>query len=140
MSSENLTEVMLDQTFISTLLSKKIDSSMSVHGLSYTEFVIMQKLTDAHSGSLSRVDLADAVGLTASGVTRLLAPMEKNHLITKIVNPRDARQSLVGLTNTGMELYSNALVTFKHSCDVAFSLFTEREIKQLKKLLNKIKY
>jgi DNA-binding MarR family transcriptional regulator len=130
---------MLEQTYISTLLNKKVDSSLSVHGLSFTEFILMHKLQNSPSGSLSRITLADSIGLTGSGVTRLLAPMTKNNIVLKIVNSRDARQSLVGLTTAGKELYINALNSFEHSCSTIFSLLDKSEVVQLLKLLNKIK-
>jgi DNA-binding MarR family transcriptional regulator len=82
----------------------------------------MYKLHNSPSGSLSRITLADSIGLTGSGVTRLLAPMIKNHIVLKIVNSRDARQSLVGLTSTEKVLYKNALNSFEHSCHSIFSL------------------
>lgn len=65
--------------------------------------------------------------------------MTKNNITLKIVNPKDARQSLVGLTSAGKELYVNALNSFEHSCESAFSLLKEQEITQLLNLLNKIK-
>ncbi len=139
MSVQNITSLMLEHTLTSTLLSKKLDVSLSAHGVSYTEFVIMHRLYASQGGSLSRIALAEAVGLTASGVTRILAPMEKNNVVRKVANPRDARQSLVGLTDTGKELYADATVSFEHACNAAFSLFEDEEIEQLAKLLNKIK-
>jgi len=139
MNSINLTSLMLEQTYISTLLNKKVDSCLSVHGLSFTEFIIMHKLHNAPGGSLSRIALADSIGLTGSGVTRILAPMTKNNIVLKIVNSRDARQSLVGLTSAGNELYGDALNSFEHSCSSIFSLLEESEVKQLLGLLNKIK-
>ncbi len=139
MSTVNLISLMLEQTYICTLLNKKADSCLSVHGLSFTEFIIMHKLQNSPSGSLSRITLADSIGLTGSGVTRLLAPMTKNNIVQKFVNARDARQSLVGLTSAGKELYINALSSLEHSCSSVFSLLEESEIEQLLGLLNKIK-
>jgi DNA-binding MarR family transcriptional regulator len=139
MNSINLTSLMLEQTYISTLLNKKVDSCLSVHGVSFTEFIIMHKLHNSPGGSMSRITLADSIGLTGSGVTRLLAPMTKNNIVLKIVNSRDARQSLVGLTSTGKELYKDALNSFEHSCRSIFSLLEESEVELLLRLLNKIK-
>ncbi len=139
MTVKNIVSLMLEHTLTSTLLSKKLDTSLSAHGLSYTEFVIMHRLQSSPNGSLSRISLAESVGLTASGVTRLLAPMEKNNIVLKVANPRDARQSLVGLTEVGKELYADSAVSFEHACEAAFSLFEPEEIEQLMKLLNKIK-
>lgn len=131
--------LMLDQGYTNILLNKKMDSCLSPHGISFTEFTIMHKLHTSSAGVLSRIALADAIGLTASGVTRLLAPMMKNHIVEKTTNPRDARQSMVTLTNTGQELYKDSLVSFEHSCHSAFALLEESEIDQLVILLNKIK-
>ena len=82
MSSIKHTALMLEQVYASTLLSKKVDASLSVHGLSFSEFIIMHKLHQSKGGSLSRIALADSIGLTASGVTRLLSPMIKNNIVS----------------------------------------------------------
>lgn len=139
MSTNKHISLMLDQALTSTLLSKKMDSSLSVHGLSFTEFIILHNLQKSQGGAMSRITLADSTGLTASGVTRLLAPMTRNNIVLKTVNPRDARQSMVALTETGKELYINALISFGHTCNSVFALLEESEIDQLLGLLNKIK-
>jgi hypothetical protein len=41
MTSVNLTSLMLEQTYINTLLNKKVDYCLSVHGLGFIEFIIM---------------------------------------------------------------------------------------------------
>ena len=87
-SIKKYTALMVEQAYISTLLNKRLDSSLSVHGLSFTEFVILHKLYTAEGGAQSRIGLADSVGLTASGVTRLLAPMTKNNITIKIINSK----------------------------------------------------
>ena len=139
MSANKYSSLMLEQTFISTLLNKKVDSNLSIHGLSFTEFVIMHQLACSQSSAMSRIALADSIALTASGVTRLLAPMIKNNIVLKTSNPRDARQSMVALTLAGKTLYSDALITFEHTCSSAFSLLEEAEVDQLLTLLNKVK-
>lgn len=139
MTSVNLTSLMLEQTYINTLLNKKVDYCLSVHGLGFIEFIIMHKLHGSSSGTLSRINLADSIGLTGSGVTRLLSPMIKNNIILKIVNSKNARQSLVSLTSTGKELYKDALNSFEDSCNSIYSSLEESEVEQLLSLLNKIK-
>lgn len=58
---------------------------------------------------MRRVDLADKVGLTASGITRLLAPMEKVGLIKREANERDARVSFVVLAPGGKRKLAESL-------------------------------
>jgi len=55
-----------------------------------------------------RVDLAERLGLTASGVTRSLLPLEKIGLVTRQSDPRDARVGYALITPTGLELVTNA--------------------------------
>jgi DNA-binding MarR family transcriptional regulator len=60
---------------------------------------------------MRRVDLAEKVGLTASGVTRLLNPMEKIGLVDKTASSHDARVSLVALSKAGRRMLEDAGVT-----------------------------
>ena len=60
---------------------------------------------------MRRVDLAQAIGRTASGVTRLLKPMEKTGLVARGSSERDARVRLVRLTDAGGGRLREALDT-----------------------------
>lgn len=96
-------------------LNKKLDRSLAVHGISFNEFLIMHFLAQANLNTLSRIELAESLGITASGITRMLNPMEKNHIVEKQSLARDARVSLVKLTDTGSKLYKDAFVSFQHN-------------------------
>lgn len=132
-------DLILNQHLIGSLLSKKIDLALSVHGINFTEFVLLYQLGLAQKFSLNRVSLAEKVALTASGVTRILQPMEKNGLIEKKSNPRDARQSLVVLSLAGQELLNHSMTTVEHTVELIFSLLTQDELSALNYLLNKLK-
>lgn len=93
-------------------LSKRLGLALSIHGISLSEFLVLHELASAPSNTLNRITLANAINLSASGVTRLLNPLEKLHLVEKQKNARDARVSLVRLTETGSETYQNAKVTY----------------------------
>jgi DNA-binding MarR family transcriptional regulator len=83
-------------------LVKRFDRALSgSFGLSYADYVLLTHLGRAPGGRLRRVDLAAAVGLTASGVTRSLAPLERMGLVVREPNPRDARVAYASLTDTG---------------------------------------
>jgi len=139
MDANKQVSLLLEQVYTTALLNKKVDSSLSVHGVSFTQFIIMHNLQKSPGGTMSRIDLAGSIGLTASGITRILAPMSKYNLIEKMANARDARKSMVAVSSVGKVLYAEALVTFKHTCQSTFSLLDETEIEQLLMLLNKIK-
>lgn len=93
--------------------SKRLDRALSLHGLSFNEFLIMHFLVQANQQTTSRIELAESLGITPSGITRMLNPMEKNRIIKKESNPRDARVSLVKLTEAGATLYSDCFTSFK---------------------------
>ncbi len=77
-------------------------------GISLAEYRLLQALGDAPNAQASRVDLASAVGLTPSGVTRALRPMEKLGIVSTVKSKRDARLAIAGLTPAGRDLLSDA--------------------------------
>jgi DNA-binding MarR family transcriptional regulator len=93
---------------VQAVLARRFDSRLG-GGLGLSDFVILYHLSLAEDEKLRRVDLAEKVGLTASGVTRLLAPMEKIGLITREADARDARVSFVLLASGGKRLLSERL-------------------------------
>lgn len=93
------------------VLVRRFDNALgSHHGISYSDFQLLNHLARAPGGRLRRVDLAERVGLTASGVTRTLLPLEKIGLITRQSDPRDARVGFAVITNAGHEMVVNATV------------------------------
>jgi len=91
------------------VFSKHLDNSLgAVHGIGLTEYMVLHSLMQAPNQVLRRIDIAEALARTASGVTRLLMPMEKTGLVTKEAKARDARVSLVKITPAGEELFRNA--------------------------------
>ena len=90
-------------------LERRLDSSLgAIRGISLAEFRLLKALGDAPNARASRVDLAAAVGLTPSGVTRALRPMEKLGIISTVKSKRDARLAIAGLTPAGRELLGDA--------------------------------
>ncbi|MEZ0067539.1 DNA-binding MarR family transcriptional regulator [Streptacidiphilus sp. MAP12-20] len=88
-----------------TALAKRFDAVLSNrHGISYADFQVLLHLGAAPGGRLRRVDLAQALGLTASGVTRGLGPLERIGLVEREKDPRDARVAYAALTPTGRTL------------------------------------
>jgi hypothetical protein len=69
------TTLFLQLAKVSAMLTRRFDAGLG--GLSLNEFIILYYLSLAPGIQLRRTDLADKVGLTASGITRLLLPMEK---------------------------------------------------------------
>lgn len=92
---------------LQAIMSRRFDSGLG--GLGLNEFIILFHLSQAPETKMRRIDLAEKIGLTASGVTRILLPMEKVGLIKKEVNEHDARVSLVMLTSGGKRKFEEGL-------------------------------
>lgn len=103
------TDLCLRLARANAVLIRRFDSGLgSHHGISYGDFQLLNHLARAPGGRLRRVDLAERLGLTASGVTRSLLPLEKIGLVTRESDPRDARVGFAAITPTGLELVANA--------------------------------
>jgi DNA-binding MarR family transcriptional regulator len=90
-------------------LERRLDRSLSaIRGISLAEYRLLKALGDAPGSQASRVDLAEAVGLTPSGVTRALRPMEKLNIVSTVKSKRDARLAIAALTPAGRELLDDA--------------------------------
>ena len=90
-------------------LERRLDGSLgSIKGISLAEYRLLRALSDAPNSQASRVELAHAVGLTASGVTRALRPLEKLGVVTTVKSQRDARLAIATLTTAGQELVGDA--------------------------------
>ena len=110
----------------------------SVHGLSVNEFFLLMHLQRAPQQRLSRVDLAKRMYVSASTVTRMVAPMEKIGLVERQAVPRDARLALVVLTKAGAAKLKEAQTTFAHSVGSAFDdRWEAEEIAKLSELLHR---
>ena len=91
------------------VLVRRFDTSLgSLHGISFSDYQLLNHLARAPGGRLRRVDLAERVGLSASGVTRSLLPLEKIGLVTRQADPRDARVGFAVITPAGADMAIHA--------------------------------
>jgi DNA-binding MarR family transcriptional regulator len=97
-------ELVMNIINLQSKIQKRIGGALSVHGVGLSEYLVLHQLFIAPGQKMRRVDLAEQVGLSPSGITRLLNPMEKIGLIEKEENPRDARVSLVTLSIAGKRI------------------------------------
>ena len=109
------------------------------HGLTINDFECLLHLSRAEQRALRRVDLAELLILTPSGVTRLLDGLERAGYVEKRSCDTDARVTYAALTDTGLRKLEQA------SCDhvaAVRELFEERfsgpELAKLAELLGRL--
>ena len=81
------------------------------HGLTLNDYEVLLHLSHAEGQMLRRVDLAERVLLTASGITRLLEGLESSGFVSKETCASDARVSYAKLTDSGALKLRRAAVT-----------------------------
>lgn len=90
-------------------IERRLDRSLAaIRGISLAEYRLLHALGNSPGAQASRVELAEAVCLTPSGVTRALRPMEKLGIVSSVKSKRDARLSIAALTPAGRELLEDA--------------------------------
>ena len=124
------------------VFERRLDRALSfVRGVSFSEYRLLRSLSQAHGHALTRVDLAERLGLTPSAVSRALKPLEKIGFVTTVKSERDARQALASLTPAGLELVHDAQgVVADAIADSAFAQLSGQEATQIEMLLDHLRY
>jgi len=102
------------------------------HGLPLSSFEVLMRLSRADGGQQRMSDLADAVWLSRSGVTRLIDRLQREGLVERRACASDARGAYAVITAAGRARLDEACGT--HMADVRarfLSHFDESEQEQL---------
>jgi DNA-binding MarR family transcriptional regulator len=109
------------------------------HDLTLNDYEVLLHLAHSEHGMMRRVDLAERVLLTASGITRLLDGLERSGHVEKATCETDARVSYAKLTEQGRRKLREAAVTHLADIDDYFtSRYSESELATLADLLSRL--
>ena len=90
-------------------------------GIPLAWFDVLFQLSVAPEGRLRMLDLADAVLLSKSGLTRLLDRMEEADLIVRTAVPGDRRSLHAALTPAGRKLQRRARAVVRRAVERQFA-------------------
>jgi DNA-binding MarR family transcriptional regulator len=109
------------------------------HGLTVNEYETLLLLSHAPDRQMRRVDLADSLQLTPSGITRLLDGLRVRGLVDKAACSRDARVSYAVLTESGHDKLVAASCSHLGAIRALFEeRYSEPEIETLIELLGRL--
>jgi DNA-binding MarR family transcriptional regulator len=109
------------------------------HDLTLNDYEVLLHLAHADDRRMRRVDLAQRVVLTASGITRLLEGLERAGYVRKESCSSDARVSYAALTDEGREKLRSAATTHLRGIDELFlSRYSGSELATLAELLGRL--
>ena len=109
------------------------------HGLTLNDYEVLLHLKHADGGRMRRVDLAEQIVLTASGITRLLEGLERSGFVCKETCASDARVVYAKITDDGLEKLRAAGVTHLGGVDELFlGRYSGSELATLAELLSRL--
>ena len=112
---------------------------IAAHGLTINDYEVLLHLAKAPDELLKPVDLAARVLLTPSGITRLLAGLERAGFVERTECATDKRISYAKLTRCGRRKLKDASRTHLAGIESQFTgRFTDRELATLSGLLARL--
>jgi DNA-binding MarR family transcriptional regulator len=109
------------------------------HGLTLNDYEVLLHLAHAPDRMMRRVDLAQSVLLTPSGITRLLEGLEREGYVDRAKCGTDGRVSYARLTDAGHAKLKEASVTHLDEIRTHFAdRFSPEELDALKELLARL--
>jgi len=133
--------LVLDLALARTLVTRDVDNTLGAHhGLGLSDLALLLELGAAPQGRMRRVELANRLGVTTSGVARQLGQLERRKIVTRESNPADARLALVVLTEAGEKLLAQALATAEEDAELVLAKhWSPAERQRLGKLLSAVR-
>jgi DNA-binding MarR family transcriptional regulator len=121
-------------------LTRQLNAQLTLeHGLTLSDFEVLLRLSRAQDRRMRRVDLADQVFLSASGVTRLLDGLERQGLVERASCASDRRVVYAVLTDAGLGRLHAAAESHFGQVDAAFGMrYSSDELASLTGLLDRL--
>lgn len=120
-----------------SIFVKRFESGLG-NGLGFNEFLILFCLNQAPNKKMRRIDLAEKIEMTASGVTRILLPMEKVGLIKSDLIAKDARVKYVVISKSGQNKVEETIERLNDLIEEKFSCIKTSDLKKISNLLIEI--
>ena len=120
-----------------TAVVRDVDRSLgSLHGIGLSDLALLLALQASPHHRIRRVELAERLGVTPSGIARQLGPLERIGGVTRESHPKDARLALAVLTPAGDTLATDAAVTARQAAQRVFDeRWTSADQSALQRLL-----
>ena len=109
------------------------------HGLTMNDYEVLLRLSRAPDRRMKRIELAQSVVLTPSGITRLLDGLEAEGWVEKAGCDTDARVTYAALTDAGRQKLHEAASSHLGDIDRLFTgHFDAAELTTLAELLGRL--
>jgi DNA-binding MarR family transcriptional regulator len=120
-----------------TRLLRRLEQQLLVHGkIALGTYDVLIQLAEAPENRLRMSELAEAVLLSRSGLTRLVDRLQKEGLVERRPDPEDARGMYTVLTAKGLDTLRDASqVHLAGVAELVLDRLSEPELRQLQALM-----
>jgi DNA-binding MarR family transcriptional regulator len=88
-------------------LIHKTESRALVYGVTISEYLTLKEVVEAGSEGISRMDLAESLGLSVLELTKALQPLEKLCFIETMDATPNPRERRIAMTSGGSEIFGD---------------------------------
>jgi DNA-binding MarR family transcriptional regulator len=123
-----------------THLLRQLEQQLQAHGkIAIGSYDVLVQLAEAPDNKLRMSELAEAVLLSRSGLTRLVDRLQKDGLVARQPDPEDARGTYTVLTGKGRDTLRDASqVHLAGVTDLVLTRLSDVELRQLQALMIKL--
>ena len=136
MSQDLLRDIYMKIRLINDVSVKSFVNSTSGYEATGVQFGVLRNIPI--DGSITMSKLTDKVKCVASNTTTIIRRMEKQGLVVAYKNPIDKRQTMVSLTQKGINVRNIMEVAYQRFLFEIFGVLSCEEREMLNSLLSKI--
>jgi len=136
MRTETLRQLYLKIRDVNNLSQKHFSQILEDKGITPVQFGVLVTLTDQEAMTMTK--LYKLVGCVPSNMTTLINRMVREQIVKTTKNPDDQRQTLVFLTQKGIELRNSLTSLYESFLESNFKSLNDKEQEILLELLLKI--
>jgi DNA-binding MarR family transcriptional regulator len=132
-------EVLLSLMRSADCLHREFQQRLRPFGLTPTQYNVLRILRNAGSGGLTCTAIGRSMITPEPDITRLLARLKSQDLLTQARDPQDRRVLWTHIATAGLELLARLDGTVERAPREMFSELSCEEVRELTRLLNKAK-
>lgn len=136
MSKQLLRDIYMKIRHINDVSVENFVDSTSGYSATGVQFGVLRNIPA--DGTITMSELTDKVKCVASNMTTIIRRMEKQELVSTFKNPEDKRQTLVSITQKGIDVRETMEVTYQKFLADMYGVLEEEEKQTLLCLLAKI--
>ena len=115
-------------------LNRVAEAICQRHGVTSDQYNVLRILRGVYPAGHARCEIARRMIHPSPDVTRMLDRLVRQRLVSRHRNPEDRRESIAGITQTGLSLLKRVDPDIERAQDEVTSALTEPELRRLSRL------